>query len=101
LRHDRLERRARRRLALDRIDLDDASLQRIDELANIEELRRKVDEALASLTPIVAEAISLRVVSGLPYREVARRLGCSEGAARVRVARGMTTIADAVELRAG
>jgi|SRR5215471_4670178 len=100
LRSERVERRARNRLALERLEVDDRSLERIEELADLDELRREVDHALARLTPIVAEAVSLRVLRELPYSEVARRLGCSEGAARVRVARGLTAIADALEVRA-
>jgi DNA-directed RNA polymerase specialized sigma24 family protein len=34
----------------------------------------------------------------LPYREVAQRLGCSEAAARVRVARGLSRLADMLEV---
>ena len=85
---------------MERIEVDDRSLERIEELAGLEELRRDVDQALAKLTPIVAEAVQLRVLLELPYAEVARRLGCTEGTARVRVARGLTLIADALEVRA-
>jgi len=99
VRSERVERRARKRLALERIEVDDRSLERIEELADLEDLRRDVDQALAKLTPIVAEAVRLRVLLELPYAEVARRLGCTEGTARVRVSRGLTTIADAIELR--
>jgi RNA polymerase sigma-70 factor (ECF subfamily) len=100
VRSERVERRARKRLALERIEVDDRSLERIEELAELEELRRDVDQALSMLTPIIAEAVQLRVLLELPYAEVARRLGCSEGTARVRVARGLTVIADALEVRA-
>jgi RNA polymerase sigma-70 factor (ECF subfamily) len=100
VRSERVERRARKRLALERIEVDDRSLERIEELAGLEELRRDVDQALAKLTPIVAEAVQLRVLGELPYAEVAQRLGCSEGTARVRVARGLTLIANALEVRA-
>ena len=34
-----------------------------------------------------------RITNGLPYTEVASQLGCSEGAARVRVSRGLSTLA--------
>jgi RNA polymerase sigma-70 factor (ECF subfamily) len=82
---------------MQRIELDDQSLERIEELGELADLRAAVEQALAQLTPAVAEAVSLRVVRELPYSEVARRLGCSEGAARVRVARGLNAIADALE----
>ena len=97
LRHERVRNDARRRLGMERIELDDRSLERIEELGELTELRLAVEQALTELTPAVAAAVSLRVVRELPYSEVARRLGCSEGAARVRVARGLSTIADALE----
>jgi RNA polymerase sigma factor (sigma-70 family) len=100
LRDERVEDRALRRLGMERIELDDRSLDRIEELGELEALRLSVEQALASLTPPVAEAVTLRIVGELPYVEVARRLGCSEGAARVRVARGLSAIAESLESRA-
>ena len=99
LRRRRRQDRARRRLGLQRIELDDESLERIEELADMASLRQAVDEALGSLTPKLAEAVSLRVALELPYSEVARRIGCSEGAARVRVARGLDKLAQLLEAR--
>jgi len=98
LRRERVEERARRRLGIERIELDDESFARIEELAELDEIRRVVDEALSTLSPSVAAAVSLRVVRELAYPEVAERLGCSEGAARVRVARGLSAIADSLDL---
>jgi RNA polymerase sigma-70 factor (ECF subfamily) len=100
LRDERVEDTALRKLGMERIDLDDRSLERIEELGGLETLRTAVEQALAGLTPSVAEAVTLRVVWELPYVEVARRLGCSEGAARVRVARGLSAIAESLESRA-
>src|SRR3954470_6446276 len=48
-----------------------------------------LDEAMAELPPSERDAVELRVVDGLPYDAVAARLATSEGAARVRVARGL------------
>lgn len=97
VRREKVRDRARRRLGMERIELDAASTERIEELADLEPLRAAVESALGSLTPKVAEAVSLRVERGLPYAEVARRIGCSEGAARVRVARGLAKLADQLE----
>jgi RNA polymerase sigma factor (sigma-70 family) len=66
-------------------------------LGELEDMRRVIDDALSQLSPSVAAAVSLRVMRELPYSEVAERLGCSEGAARVRVARGLSLIADLIE----
>jgi RNA polymerase sigma-70 factor (ECF subfamily) len=97
LRRERVEDRARKRLGLERAELDDESYRRMEELGELDDLRRVVDEALSKLSPPVAAAVSLRVMRELPYAEVAERLGCSEGAARVRVARGLSLIADLIE----
>jgi RNA polymerase sigma factor (sigma-70 family) len=48
-----------------------------------------LDEALAELPPGERDAVELRVIDGLPYDAVAADLATSEGAARVRVARGL------------
>lgn len=97
IRNEMIEVRARRRLGLERIELDDETLQRVEELADLEPVRAQLATALAELPPDSARAVRLRVADELPYSEVARRLGCTEGAARVRVTRALTKLADTVE----
>jgi RNA polymerase sigma factor (sigma-70 family) len=97
IRNERVEDRARRRLGIERVELDDEALRRIEELADLAPVRARLDAALAELPPDSAEAVRLRVDAELPYAEVARRLGCTEGAARVRVARALTKLADSLE----
>jgi RNA polymerase sigma factor (sigma-70 family) len=97
IRNEGVEDRARRRLGLERVELDDEALRRIEELADLAPVRERLDAALAELPPDSAEAVRLRVDAELPYAEVARRLGCTEGAARVRVARALTKLADWLE----
>lgn len=92
LRKGAVEDRARRRLHIERVAVDDESLGRIEELADLKPAMDAMREAAATLSPAVAEAVALKVVAELPYAEVAQRLGCSEGAARVRVSRGLNTI---------
>ena len=96
-RAQRIDARARRRLRMERVVLDDEELRRVEELADMALLRGEVQDALAALAPESAEAVRLRVVNELPYAEVARRIGCSEGAARVRVARALTRLAERLE----
>jgi len=48
-----------------------------------------LDEAMAELPPSERDAVELRVMEGLSYDAVAAGLSTSEGAARVRVARGL------------
>ena len=74
IRNERIEDRARRRLGLERIELDDDALRRIEELADLAPVRKQLEAALAELPPDSAEAVRLRVDGELPYAEVARRL---------------------------
>jgi RNA polymerase sigma-70 factor, ECF subfamily len=97
LRRQRIDERARRRLHIERVALDDASLARIEELAELRSIRPTLSAALDQLPPGVARAVELRVAEELPFAEVARRLGCTEGAARVRVTRGLHQLADLLE----
>jgi RNA polymerase sigma-70 factor, ECF subfamily len=72
-------------------------LDRVEALVDLAALRPTLDGALASLRYSQERAIQLRIVDELPYHEVARRLGCSEGAARVRVSRALTKLAESME----
>jgi RNA polymerase sigma factor (sigma-70 family) len=99
LRKQRVETRARERLGVPRIEVDDASLERIEELVDIEPMAAALRQALDAMSPKLAGAVMLRVAHDLPYDEVAARLGCSEGAARVRVARGLAQLEQLLEVR--
>lgn len=88
------ESRARSRLGLPRIQLDDEEIERIEELADLRRVQTALTSALSQLPPDLAEAVSLRIAQELPYSDVALRLGCSEAAARVRVSRGIGRLAD-------
>jgi DNA-directed RNA polymerase specialized sigma24 family protein len=58
----RVDDRARRRLGMERRELDDAELERVEELCASTELRERVEQAVGSLSPKLAEAVVLRVV---------------------------------------
>ena len=62
-----------------------------------ERLGRGLRAALDSLSPGVRDAVLMRVGLDLPYEEVALSLGCSVGAARVRVTRGLHSLAEVME----
>lgn len=98
LRRSRVEDRARRRLGMERVPIDEVSYERIEELADFTPVREAIREAMGSLSSGLADALTLRIGLELPYDEVARRLGCSPGAARVRVARGLARLSDLVEV---
>ncbi len=87
-----IESRARRRLAFETPTLDEASIRRIEQLADLQDLRAQLREALSELSEESARAVYLRVGLEMPYAEVARELACSEGAARVRVMRGLARL---------
>lgn len=96
-RRAKTERRALRRLGIEPPRLDDERQARIEELAESEGAREAVRRELTRLSPAKREAVELRVVEELPYAEVARRLEISEGTARVRVTRGLKTLALALD----
>ena len=52
------------------------------------------DELLDSLPPQQREAVRLRVLEDLEYSDIARELGTTPGAARVRVHRGLKALKD-------
>ncbi len=97
LRRGRIAMAARQRIGLPRIEMDEESFERIEALVDFAPLRSQLLDGLSHLSPRLREALILRVAMDLPYPEVAERLGCSEGAARVRVARGLARLADALE----
>jgi len=99
-RHQEVERRAIRRLGLDVPELDDESIARIEALAEIDEHRTALAAALDQMSGGEREAVQLRVVGELDYREIAERLGCSEGAARGRVHRGLARLNDLMKTEA-
>jgi RNA polymerase sigma-70 factor (ECF subfamily) len=91
-RRRRVDQRARRKLGIERTLPDADDLERIEQLADLEPWRTQVRAALAQLPEPSAEAVRLRVVDELPFKVVAARLDVSEGAARVRVLRALTTL---------
>jgi RNA polymerase sigma factor (sigma-70 family) len=97
IRREQVATRARARLGVAPIQLDDDDLERVERMADLPRLREHLTGALATLPAQQADAVQLRVVEGLPYPEVARRLVCTEGAARVRVSRALVRLAATIE----
>lgn len=90
------EQRALRRLGLERPELDPESERQIEQLAALDDVRATLSVELNKLSPANREALQLRVVDELPYREVAKRLEISEPAARARVSRALRVLAGAL-----
>jgi RNA polymerase sigma-70 factor (ECF subfamily) len=91
-----IERRALRRLPVERAVLDAAEIERIEELAALSDLRAQMAGGLAELPADCRDAVRLRVIDELDYPAVAERLGISEPAARARVSRGLRRIASSL-----
>lgn len=89
---------ARRRLGIQTPMLMPEDIERIETLVDFEPQRLAIKAALAELNEPIRDALMLRVADELPYEEVARRLGCTVGAARVRVSRGLAKLEEALEL---
>ena len=91
------EGRAMKRLGIVRPEMDSESINRIEELIDLDSYRTELEGALSRLSIKEREALRLRVVDDLPFADVATALGCSEGAARVRVHRALGRLANWME----
>lgn len=89
LRREVVSDKARRRLRIQTPELIEDDLSRIDSLVSFVEFREDLREALERLTPKLKDAVLMRVADDCSYEEVADALGCSVGAARVRVSRAL------------
>ena len=89
LRRGEVDRRFRNRTGVVTAASTVDDLERVVELAALTQEIAHLRVALDQLSDGVRAAVELRVGQDLPYAEVAARLGCTEGSARVRVARGM------------
>lgn len=96
-RRSRADTAARHRLGIPIRELDSDDYERIERLIDFEEIGRRVAGALTKLSAEQREAVTLRVVDGRPYAEVARQLGCTELAARARVSRGLRHLEALIE----
>lgn len=74
-----------------RLTSDD--LERVEAMVDFVPLAEALRAAAATLSDRQFEAVRLRVATGLSYADVASALGCTEGAARVRVSRGLARLA--------
>ena len=89
--------RYRRRFGIADLTPTADELERIEALVDLEPLRAALRDALHSLPIDQQRALWLRVVDNHSYRHIAGQLGCSEGAARVRVSLGLSRLADLLE----
>lgn len=91
-RRNRSERRRTERLGRAPIELTDREIERIEELADLDELRGAIAERLDELPEEQRNAVRLRVLEEVPYSEIARRMNTTTDTARARVSRGLRTL---------
>lgn len=88
-RHEFVDRRARQKIGM-QVEIEtDGDLEQIEATVDFAALREPLAAALNQLTDGLREAVVLRILHGLSYEEVADRLGCTVGTARVRVSRAL------------
>ena len=90
--------RAMARLGVQRRELADTEYERIEELANTQQLREQVAEQLGRLPEEQREAVRLRLIDEQPYEQVAALLGVTPETARARVSRGLRTLRAALSI---
>ena len=90
--HYRATRRDRLAVSLDdelpRIEQKESAATRPDRTVALGELSIAIQQALARLSPELREAIILRDLQGLEYREIAQVLDIPEGTVKSRINRG-------------
>jgi RNA polymerase sigma factor (sigma-70 family) len=92
-RRGRIESAARLRMGVDRLGLDDAALERAEELAGLTPGAGAAESLVADLPAGERDAVLARVVEERSYGDVADRLGITQPAARQRVRRGLARLA--------
>jgi RNA polymerase sigma factor (sigma-70 family) len=88
------ERRARRRLRMQRIELTDEDIARIENLAGIE-----ASSLIDVLVTDQRDAITAHVIDERDYAEIAHDLDVSEAVVRKRVSRGLAALRDRIGSR--
>jgi RNA polymerase sigma-70 factor (ECF subfamily) len=94
-RRGRAEDRARRMLAIPRLELTDEAIERVEDLAELSTAR--LDLALDELPASQREAVRARVLREQSYTEIAAAHDTTETNARQRVTRGLARLRRTVE----
>jgi RNA polymerase sigma factor (sigma-70 family) len=87
-----VEDRARRRLGIERLRLDDAGIEQVESAASAELIRVELRDGFEALPPDQRDAVVLRVLLDHDYSELAAAAGTSEAVARKRVSRGLSAL---------
>jgi RNA polymerase sigma factor (sigma-70 family) len=95
-RRKRVEDSARRRLRLEPVSLGDADLDRVEELASLDE---EILALVQALPEPLRQALSDRVIQERSYEEIAAELRCSQSVVRQRVSRALKSLRSQMEER--
>jgi RNA polymerase sigma factor (sigma-70 family) len=95
-RRKRVEDSARRRLRLEPVSLTDADLDRVEDLASVDE---EILALVGALPEPLRQALSDRVIQERSYAEIAAELRCSQSVIRQRVSRALRTLRSQMEER--
>ena len=96
-RRGRVRADARRRLRIERLELDDQDLERVGEIATAKAVGDRLRLILDSLPAGQREALEARVVDDREYAEIAHELRCSEVVVRKRVSRALEALRTRLE----
>ena len=94
-----IERRAREKLGIERIEVMDESLERVEALLDANAPDNPMLAALDALPPGPREAVRAHVLDEQPYDVLAGRLGVPEATVRQRVSRGLARMRMTLEER--
>lgn len=97
LERGRVADRARRRLRIPRIELDDEAIERVVEVTSATAAATRLAELLGALPEEQRRAVEERVVHERGYAEIAARVRVSEAVVRKRVSRGLASLRAGME----
>jgi RNA polymerase sigma-70 factor (ECF subfamily) len=95
-RRKRVEDSARRRLRLEPVELTDADLDRVEELASLDE---EILVLIDGLPVPLRQALAARVLDERSYEEIAAEMRCSQSVVRQRVSRALKSLRSQMEER--
>ena len=83
--------------AMPKLENKESAGRRPDQAALVGELSAQVQQGLAKISPDLREAVILRDLQGLEYREIQEVLGVPEGTVKSRINRGRIELARILE----
>ncbi len=92
-RHGAVEQKAMQRFGIEIMDVSEDTIERVDQLAGLPQIKQRLASALDGLPASQRHAVELRVLRELGYDDVAAALGISEDLARQHVSRGLRALA--------